>query len=232
MGFQLVIWFTGLFNLLITKNCSTIANSHTLQITVAHNESSEFVFTSGCLATDHNNVLFCLRCYQLVTVLHLAHDSKCPHILDLLPVGSPYTASALINRKHHFQQLVHYCNKRSLPWKRVYVPFPTNGCLFWLHYSGLSAAMSHCSLLKAAHPVYTIDIPPFSSSWEGAGPSIMFCRLLAGAWWKLLADWGLTVILGLCFHLIAGLYSQILAPKLVVTFSINLLICHSFRVCM
>jgi hypothetical protein len=57
-----------------------MASSPTLQFTRAGTYSSQFVFTIVCLVTDPNSVLFCLRCYRLVTLSHLTHGSKYPHI--------------------------------------------------------------------------------------------------------------------------------------------------------
>jgi hypothetical protein len=55
MGFELVIGFVGLLKLVTTKNYSAIANSHTLQFTVAHNKSSQFISTGGCLVKVPNS---------------------------------------------------------------------------------------------------------------------------------------------------------------------------------
>jgi hypothetical protein len=83
-GFGLIIGFIGLLKLITTKNYGAIANSRTLQFTIACFNSSQFIFTSHCLATAFNNVLFCSRCYQLSSVLHLTHGCKCPHIASRL----------------------------------------------------------------------------------------------------------------------------------------------------
>jgi hypothetical protein len=85
-GFGMVITFTGLLNLANTKNYSIIANSHTLNITITLTKSSMSFFTSGCLVTDPNNVLFCSCPWRLATVSHLTHGYMCPpYILDCLP---------------------------------------------------------------------------------------------------------------------------------------------------
>jgi hypothetical protein len=82
MGFGLVIGFIGLLQLVTTGNYNALANSRTLQFTTARTKSYPFVFTSGCLVTDPNNVLFCSRLYRLATVSQVTHGSKCcRHIL-------------------------------------------------------------------------------------------------------------------------------------------------------
>jgi hypothetical protein len=43
------------------KDYGTLANLRTLNYTTAHTNSSQFIFSSGCLITDPNNVLFCSR---------------------------------------------------------------------------------------------------------------------------------------------------------------------------
>lgn len=50
-GFGLVIRFVALLKLVTTSNYSATANSHTLQIIVARNKLSQFVFTSRCIVT-------------------------------------------------------------------------------------------------------------------------------------------------------------------------------------
>jgi hypothetical protein len=64
------------------KNYKTFTILLTLQFTVAGTESSQFIFTNGCLATGPNNVIFLSRRYWLVTISHLTHGSKYPHFLD------------------------------------------------------------------------------------------------------------------------------------------------------
>jgi hypothetical protein len=49
---------------------------YTLQFANTHANFSQFVFPSGCLVKDPNNVLFCSRPYQLATVSHPTHCSK------------------------------------------------------------------------------------------------------------------------------------------------------------
>jgi hypothetical protein len=55
-GFGLVIGFTGLLKLETTISYSIVANSHTLQFTIAGTKSSQYVFTRRCLGTAVNNV--------------------------------------------------------------------------------------------------------------------------------------------------------------------------------
>jgi hypothetical protein len=72
-----------------------LANSHTLQITTAHNKASQFIFTIGCLVTDPNNVLLCSRRYRLATVSHLTHCSNSHSRLLRLTTNSQPTAKLL-----------------------------------------------------------------------------------------------------------------------------------------
>jgi hypothetical protein len=51
MGFGLVNGFTGLLKLVTAKNYSAIANSSTLQFTIAHTKSSQFLPTMS--STDY-----------------------------------------------------------------------------------------------------------------------------------------------------------------------------------
>jgi hypothetical protein len=77
---------------LITSNSSNYnatVNLHILQFTTAHANSSQFIFTSGCLVTYTNNALFCSCCYWLATVSQLTHCSKCPHCLAI-PTAKPW----------------------------------------------------------------------------------------------------------------------------------------------
>jgi hypothetical protein len=60
----------------MTSNCSALANLHTSQFTIAHIKSCQFVFTSHCLVTDRNSVLFCSCRYWLATISHLTHRFK------------------------------------------------------------------------------------------------------------------------------------------------------------
>jgi hypothetical protein len=85
-GSGLLIAFIQLLQLVTTSNYSSLANSGTRFLSMAHIKSYQFVFTSGCLVTDPNNVLFCSRRYRLATVSHLTHCSKCSHILDWIKV--------------------------------------------------------------------------------------------------------------------------------------------------
>jgi uncharacterized PurR-regulated membrane protein YhhQ (DUF165 family) len=56
-GFELVIGFIEHFQIVTTSNYSAIANSHIVQFTTAHTQSSQFVFSSCFLVTDPNSVL-------------------------------------------------------------------------------------------------------------------------------------------------------------------------------
>jgi hypothetical protein len=67
MGFGLVIGFIEGLQIGSTSNYSAIANSHNLQFTTAHTNSSQFVFTSRFAATDPNSVL-CLRPHWLANI--------------------------------------------------------------------------------------------------------------------------------------------------------------------
>jgi hypothetical protein len=56
----LIIGFTEHLQNVTTNNCIAIANSHTLHITTARIKSSQSVYTSRCLVTEPNNVLYVL----------------------------------------------------------------------------------------------------------------------------------------------------------------------------
>jgi hypothetical protein len=65
-------WKIGLIERIqIVTTSNSIANSHILHFTTAHNKSSQFVFTSRFMVTDPNNFL-CLRPYRLPNVSQLA----------------------------------------------------------------------------------------------------------------------------------------------------------------
>jgi hypothetical protein len=70
MGFGLVIGFIEHFQMVITSDYNTLANSCTRLLTRAHAKPSQFVFTNRFLITDPNNVL-CLLPYWLANSLHL-----------------------------------------------------------------------------------------------------------------------------------------------------------------
>jgi hypothetical protein len=68
--FRLLTGFIGHLQIVITSNYGALANSCTRVLTIAHTESSEFVYTIRFLATAPNNVL-CLCAYWLADALHL-----------------------------------------------------------------------------------------------------------------------------------------------------------------
>jgi hypothetical protein len=72
----LVIGFTDQLQIVTISNYSSIANSHTLQLTTVHTKFSQFVFTNRFLVTDPNNVLS-LCSYWLANASHITkHKAK------------------------------------------------------------------------------------------------------------------------------------------------------------
>jgi hypothetical protein len=98
---------------------------------------------------SHSRVRGLLDSWPYFTV----SDSKLPNLIGYFPVfilGWPsYTpghwvpfSSSLTTRRDTVKVFDIEASRVRLPEKRVHWPFPNNGRLFWLHYSGLSAAMS------------------------------------------------------------------------------------------
>jgi hypothetical protein len=73
------VWIDNWIYWTLTNN-SVVPNSRTRFITMSHTKSY-FTFISHWFVTNPSNALFDSYHYQLVSVLHLAHGSKCPHIL-------------------------------------------------------------------------------------------------------------------------------------------------------
>jgi hypothetical protein len=105
---------------------------YTLQFTIAHANSSQFIFASECLVTHPNIVLFCSRPYCLVTVLYLTHCSKCQPKPKLCYDQQSVGQSALVSSTHlglntRFLSLSNSCgfDVRRLFWWRTDLLFTT-----------------------------------------------------------------------------------------------------------
>jgi hypothetical protein len=70
-----VVWLSNCINCILTSSkYYATANPYTLYFSTVHANFSQF-FTSRCLLTDLDNVLFCSRRYRLATLSHLTHGS-------------------------------------------------------------------------------------------------------------------------------------------------------------
>lgn len=141
-----------------------------------------------------------------MTVLHLAHVSKCPHILDW--ICCLICACCIALEQTQWETLfptVLYCGiKCSLPQKRFYWLFSSNGRLFWPQYSDLSAAMTHGLLISSSLLVYyhlnLWFMGPELLTVAGSPTAPVHKEAVGNLYFHLGGGWSLHSVLTLLFH--------------------------------
>lgn len=81
-GFGLVIGPVELLKLITIKNYSAVTDSHALQLIITRAKSSQFVFTSRCLATALNNADFSASVCNGCCSRWMAASSQLTYILN------------------------------------------------------------------------------------------------------------------------------------------------------
>jgi hypothetical protein len=80
-GFGLVTGFSEFLPIVTTSNYCPLAKLHALKFTIAHTilVFSQFVFTSGCLVANPNNIFFCSRLYRWLSRIQPISPNECAH---------------------------------------------------------------------------------------------------------------------------------------------------------